>query len=444
MQAQTFETRSQSLAWSKSGHNPALFPLLLYLGAWYVNDLFSISVMGTFITLNQLAIVVGVLHVLRQPVSWKGTKTYYRIASWFIAYNAATVIAVLYSLLIYGGFNVNYFSIVANTIWFLTVGRYLSHGLTPREWKLVIRVLLIGTLVAVSAGILEYFKGSPLLNTPYGILPTTFWIRGLHTDKVDFGTSMIVGILIMFGLFQLSTNSFRKTISLPVIIGIGVFLFLSRSWTSYVGAVVAMLFVITARTARTRKNNLALFLGSLFVIVGLVFYLPQNPLFQQTEIANTLKFNTQIDQYETYNFRYQSVVASFQRFLEAPLLGGGFGRASEISKVILNDPKAPLPHTGFATLMIEQGLLGLIPFIGLLLVLSRLIIKAWQGNIWSENVPIPMRILIVGLAGVLLVRFLVYFFYLTLSFYFSWAALLLAATVPQAHPAANQQPDVTG
>ncbi|MBI5960534.1 MAG: O-antigen ligase family protein [Chloroflexi bacterium] len=242
---------------------------------------------------------------------------------------------------------------------------------------------------------------------------------------------MMIGILIVFGHFQTAVTGDRKIFSMLLILGMGILLILSRSWTSYLGVGIALVFVVTARIEQSRARNISLVAALLVVIGGLIFYLPQNPLYQQVETANVFKYKLQVEQYENYNYRYQSVEASYRYFLENPVFGGGFGRAADISRIILNNPEAPLPHTGFATLMIEQGLLGLIPFLGLLMMLAQLAVQAWKGRLWGENVPVPIRILIIGVGGFLLARYLSYFFYLTLSIYFSWAALMLAAIGPR-------------
>src|SRR5688572_21220813 len=94
--------------------NPALWPLLAYLGVWYINDIFTLPIGGITITLNQIVIVLGIFYVLSAPRRLNGTSEYRRIAIWLIVYLLVTTLSVLHAFFVYNSFNANYISVMAN------------------------------------------------------------------------------------------------------------------------------------------------------------------------------------------------------------------------------------------------------------------------------------------------------------------------------------------
>lgn len=403
--------------------NPALLPFVLYLGAWYINDLLSISLGSISITINQLVVIYGILHIIRLPYKMEGSPIFKKIAFFLFLYNISVLVSLAHSVFVFQYINLNVISVFMNSWWFFTVGRYLSLGLTSEDWKLIQKIFLVGTLVILMTGVAEYLYGDNLLETSYGTLSGQFWIRGLHIDKVDYASSAIAGVLLLWGISQSSRTPDRKIRNLLGLVILIFLIILSRSWTGYTGLIISLFLYFMSSKAKKVP-----FIISVVVFISIIaFLLPQSQFYEDLYSANDLKFSLQIEDINNNNFRYKVFVISNEYFLTTPLLGAGFGRSADVVKEIMNDPDAPLPHNALSTVMVEQGIVGLIPF--LLLVFS--IIGVWFSALKTKNlspaIPNGIQVFLIGFAGLVFARFVLYYFYLSLSIYYIWAVLLIAS-----------------
>jgi hypothetical protein len=407
---------------------------LLYLFAWLINDPFSVVVdvpgIGPFpFTPTQFAVVCGMAIVLASRQRGVRTRFSQKAVLWLLLYFAAVLAGFIYAYVAYGVAATVLFSIGANTVWFLTIAPCLSKGVSSQDWNKVQRMLIFGGMLAVLTGLWEFHRGDFLISTgpimSKGTLPGHFWVRGLHVDRIDYATNIVMAMLVVVpALARPHVRTLARATSL-LLTGVMLFLLvLSASWTGIVAGTAALL--VGSALVVKGYSRVVLLLLLVATALMLVVVIPHLPNAGSLARSFETKYTRQVSDYETTNFRYLSIVASIRGFLSSPLMGIGLGRSGEYMRVALGLYKPIVPHTAITNVLLEQGLVGTVPFVGLIITLYSRLFRYLRGNSADPDEWLTYRVWIVGMGIFIAIRSISYFHYLDNSVYFLWAALLTA------------------
>lgn len=224
--------------------------------------------------------------------------------------------------------------------------------------KLITLEIFIGSLIFIVYFIVTFLFPS-LKNLQSNGYQLTRSFFGLHNHLGDF-----LGLTIIY--FSLINKIPFVLILLPVFI-------LSYSRSAYLSLLITSLFVSVSKSIFSKKFFLILIGFCLFFWVSFSIS-GENSLFQQglTQFHQSTGVETKSLDSNRFEYLRQSVLG----FWESPILGWGSGNFGQVSYKFRQFPSdwTETPHNIFLSVLINNGILGLLPF----LVLIYLILK--HGN----------------------------------------------------------------
>ena len=258
--------------------------------------------------------------------------------------------------------------------------------------KFISTLIVIAGLIVSIIGLLQLF-GLNILNLIPNPRPgSTLGIR-------NFASEYLIGVIPFAFISLIICKSKRvKIIFLFVIICVMSYLFLLRSRAAYVTLLISLIFFVTLLIIFYKKNNLKinlkkdLSLITLALIISLLigFFQPTNIDKERENLQTTVASVFDTD-YAPNIARIKYYKTSFEMFKENPLLGIGtgawFGLYPKYNSEDYTDGNifftANLnPHNDFLEILTENGIIGFLLFITLIVLSIIKLIKHCNKNIY--------------------------------------------------------------
>lgn len=425
-----------------SDRHPGVTALLFYYGAFVFGQLLAVPVslgfMDTVVTLTQLVIVGSIAWFVATGATKRRSMLARRVTTLLIMYCAICGL----SFVVTRSAASELISTVINVVWLVVVGGSLSSGVSPAEFTRLFRGLLLLTVVPVACGLIELVTRAPLFTygvMARGISESVFYIRGTHTDKLDFAAEMALCIfLCVAGLLNRARRPAGRAFLFWTAGIAAVLIAFSWSTTGILGLVVGlalqMLFYSRSQVATAFSVVALVGMFIYFCFTSLSVGAGQLEAYQQ---KFSLEQSYRADG-EMRSFRTASMKACITGAVASPIWGIGFGNQFEYIQNALNTAK-PMNAHSVLSVFLELGFVGGLPFAILLLILLRATIQAARSSTRGDPVMGDLGPVAVALTGFTLVRYLFYFHYLNSSQDFIWISVVLLANA-QAGLAARRAP----
>lgn len=350
--------------------SPAVVAILVAYGAFVVNDPIAekLQQMALF-SLRHVAVVFGVIVCLTVG-GRRGEFRYLSMAAAFGAAYAAMCITSLAATWDNQGPQNLYrvMGISGNIAWACIVGRAMT-SLRAADWRCLFLGLFILGLIPLASGALEYFKGDYLIT--FGTMGekgrgSFLFIRGLHTDKVDFATAISVPLLLsLWGTTDPTVHWRAKVLFLGVLATALWLLAFSFSTTGITGLGCGVLACVGSATRRPAQL-LGVAVISVIIVGGGLYLMGSTDLGGVHAAQYRLKFARQVEQAAESNFRLLAARTCFERFLERPITGMGFGQ--HVSAIEQAMPFGGGNAHSVASVFADVGIAGGVAVIGYLYV----------------------------------------------------------------------------
>jgi len=229
-------------------------------------------------------------------------------------------------------------------------------------------------------------SGLPLLYMSEGYVRNSKGFQGILNHPQAYGIYMIVPTIWLTGIWLV--NKKVSSIMKIIILGGWITIFATRSRAAILAAILGILFTVVIaffRRPSWNKNLLMfirkpVFIAMIFLVI-IVMIFPRNIV---KETIGDFIYKTPGSIYENiYNSRGFLIERSWKNFKEHPLIGIGFGVASDKEKFIIKESKninIPLgasTEKGFliTALLEEVGIIGTLLFLIFFIELAKPIIK---------------------------------------------------------------------
>jgi O-antigen ligase len=322
-------------------------------------------------------------------------------------------------------------SMAANIGWFLVVGATLRTGVSLPEWRRLCSGILAISLIPIGCGLIELVTGRPLFTHGLmgnGLSESVFYVRGTHTDKLDFSFEMALCIFIgVAGLLSRDRSLNRRflwgTTGLAALL-----IAFSWSTTGLIGVAVGLVLI----TVFLRSSGQMLGAITLVGLLGLAVY----AFFASTSIgegqkeAYELKVNLETgtrDSGVASSFRVLSIEACISGAVKNPFTGIGFGNQFEYIQIATGTQKPMNAHTALSVFL-ELGFVGGLPFAILVLITVRSALRTARSIVPDDAVAQELGLIAIAFTGYTIVRYVFYFHYLNSSQDFIWMTLVLMAS----------------
>lgn len=415
--------------------NPACYVLIALFLAHCFNDLLSTPLIGGFpITPVQIVILLSTLYLIIKG----GKLNSKRVSKIFTpAYLYLIVIAIstILTFIEHGQFEVYVLTFGFNLMLLRFLAPLLSNGLSATDVKNVVLIFCyLIFLLCVIPGLVEFITRTTLLPTQKGISSNIFYIRGLFTDKIEFGTILGVLIFILVLILESRTSTFGKIIIISLIFISTLLIFFSFSSTAIVGTVSGIVVLFMSRVRGIFFKAFA----SVLLIFVLYSIIEDTPLFEEQVKSYELKYSLNVDRYDERNFRYLSFVKGFDSFFENPFFGSGVSQSQVVIQQLLGTRKQVNPHNILSTELIDYGLFGTVFMAIFLYRLYKLMTLDYIG---CKNEPhlFFLHRLVLALGVLLMFRLTLYYHRFDQTIYFLWIALLIATYGTAIRAAKNWQ-----
>ncbi len=316
-------------------------------------------------------------------------------------------------------------ALLAATIFQATLGVRVFNGVIPLSVLSELDQVVVTLMV---------FVGSVIFLRPAGVVPA------LAAYLLSFMTVSVVGILHfarpsvlrrldLFWMVSPDASRFRATGVIPNANFLGLFVGMGVAWLTitigwYVwsrrpvpalaGVVAAASGTATLLLTLSRAAIVAAGVGVAIavarrsvrvalamLIAGVVVAVVAYPAFLDLRLGQTFGSASQAGlaaQAESDSMRATQAVAAVKAFLDAPLLGHGFGTFSALSPGYSGQDVLTSAHNTYLKLAAEQGLVGLSLFVGLLAAIA---IGLWRAGFgpWSAGLAVVGVIAAFSLSG---------------------------------------------
>lgn len=404
--------------------NPALKPFIILFFAFSFSDALSTPILGGIpITPVQIAILYGIF-ILKRKRNVSIIPTPIINIQWPILIYYSIII--LSTLLVWFdfGLNVSFLTIGFNLYWFLTMLPFLSKGINESDILKFLRLLQgIILFVTVPSGLYELITHTHVLSTQYGLAENTFYLRGFHIDKLEFGSMLACGSFISLVNFIIEPGFKKKLFNMIVLFLTTFLITFSFSTTSILGMITGIALILLFKSKRM------LLLLPFLIAIGYIGkeLILETELYSDLSKAYELKYTLSVEQYEEKNFRYSAILTALEKFQDAPFFGYGVGRSGEIIMEKLIEEKPINSHNLIADELIEYGLIGFIPLIIFLVRLYRLLFIQIKKQLVFFIYYEAFFLLAFALGFFLIFRFMLYYHRFDQTFYFIWAAFVIAS-----------------
>lgn len=393
--------------------NPVTYSLILLIVFQSVNDWFSINFGAP--TPVQLILVGSILFNLQHSFK-RIAKT--KIEHFLIIYGLVVLVHTCLADLDGGGI-----SILINLTWLISSIPLLSAGFNANDWKYLKRtIFLTVTLITIPSGFYELYNHAHILQTKYGLVEAVFYIRGLHIDKLEFGTFLAIGIFLSFNSLFISAEklSLKSYLALLIIFCSAVVLILSSfSMTSIIGVGIGIISLLLVA-----KRYVMLLLVTSVAVPILVFQIQKTDIYKEQQRAYELKYDQSVTNIDESNFRYLSFNVAIDAFFEKPIFGYGIGESGEVVRKRLKLSKNINPHNIIANELLDFGLIGMIPLVLILIKVFKASVLRIEPNKGRQiGFLIEMRNVLTGLTFFMFTRLILYYHRFDQTFYLIWVAL---------------------
>lgn len=244
---------------------------------------------------------------------------------------------------------------------------------SEKDIELVMKVLLCFFLVSSLIGLFQYgFQN----NTSGEIIR----ISGLTGNSNRFTSYALTGIMLCIYFWE-NENRIIRIVLFGAMSVMLVAVLISGSRGGVLFTLVALLYYFL-RQAKARKQSLLILISVIVVLVVSWQFIPSTLKIRISEIPNAIMLGE-----DTVGLRYSAWKAALELWKQSPLLGIGSGRFQYYNQTYNLVPENNLivPHNMFVTVLVENGLFGSIPFLGMLLLTTVLIFKAERNSLGNEK-----------------------------------------------------------
>lgn len=415
--------------------NRGLLALFLYYAATLVNDpiVLHFGVPGV-LTPKQIAIALGILIAIPHLKRW-GARTeslFTKSVSWLIAFYGISFVS--YAVVSVFGIvdedvSITFITTGANILWLFTTGSLLSRGLSIRDQhKLTWGLLFLG-LIPLFSGLYEASLGRPIMSGGFAEngIGDFFWVRGFHTDKVDFVSALAPGLFLAYVLF-INTGLRRGWYWLLYLLASAYLVFASFSTTGMLGTIGGLLALALIGTSARAKVTLVM---ALLVVYGILSVAANTERGQYLVFRYQVKYERQSENMEQTNSRYAMARICLDAFWTSPVWGHGTGSSRELISTNLpshmGSGRLKSAHS-VVSVLADLGLLGAIPFFLFWAHLYRGIVRAARKRMMAA-LDGETRMLVqlsVAMSFLVLARLLIYYHHMANSAFIIWPAIVYA------------------
>lgn len=400
--------------------NKAFLSLSLLLIAQLINDWCAITI--GFPTPVQ---IIMILSIILLPWKLNKSKDFCKIRNYIVYY--LFFILLSFSLINYSRNSLfQLLSIVINSIYLLRIiQNFKQKAICYSDLLNFFNTILLSIVfITIPSGIIELVTHKNILNFDKGLSDALFYIRGLHIDKIDFGTYLSLGSFVGLGmLFSNAINFYYKFLSFIVIVFSLLLVALSFSTTSIIGLGFGLLIIFILSPIKSTFQYVMISIFLIAIFSGLV----KTDLAKMQIDAYELKYNLQVEHYKERNSRYMMLSKSVSLFSESPLWGHGFDRSAYLFQKVLKWYKPLNAHNFFANELINNGVLGFIPLFLLFFNFFYLSIKAVKDNKMYVNFKfVNFSFIGAGLSCFILFRLMLYYHNFNNTIYIIWSAIVFS------------------
>ncbi len=247
---------------------------------------------------------------------------------------------------------------------------FILGSITIRNKNDLLQIILISIISMVIPSLVALYQlvNNTGLTLSYQDVPNRLFGTFAHPNLFAF--SLTLSIALSLAMFLKNKNT-----SIKFLYG---FAFLSYSGllalTYTRGAWILFIFmIISAGILKLRK---------LLIISTLIFfclYLTVGP------VKDRINSITTLSPYSSITWRFNLWRDSFEYIKEAPILGHGTGTSEELIKIRRGSfLGSTAPHNDFLKILLENGIFGIIAFLGIFFVLSKKLFLGFSRNSSSE------------------------------------------------------------
>ena len=359
--------------------NKAFIPITLLFVAFLFNDWWSVQF--GFPTPIQVVILGTILFYWRNFFASVRVPIVRRVRQFIYLYVVYVWISTAIVYFEYGYFDQTSLTITFNLLFVQVLMPYLVKGFSEYEMKTITKIIFFGIIfITIPSGIYEYVTDQNILKTVYGLSPNVFYLRGLHIDKLEFGSVLAVG-----GFLALGQVPARKTWSLLfafVFMLCSLLILLTYSTTTIVGYVLGLLIMLPY--FKKTIHRIPILVGMIALVV---VFVSNSRLFEQQLESYNVKYKLNVVYAAESNFRLRALEAGVEKFNESPIFGNGIGR----SGIVIYDYFRSIPdmwfyprfdifenvnsHNIFINEILDFGIIGFLPLFLLLYFTYRLLFR---------------------------------------------------------------------
>jgi O-antigen ligase len=395
--------------------NPGLLSLSILFIAFSFNDFWSINF--GLPTPIQVAILWGIYYNFKKSCT-KTNNSYWLLlvsmSCYLIMYLTITVIDF--------DINPNFYvvSIIFNSLFLFSLLPFLASGCVQSDWnKLVIIIQVVVSVISVPPAMYELITHQNFITAQTGLAENVFYLRGLHLDKLEFGSIMALGSFISIIQFFNTENTQKyRNFSVLLFSVCTLLLAFSYSTTSIMGFVTGLTLILFF------VNKKILWYMPIFLLFGWLAkdIVMQTSLFAEQQANYELKYKLNVEMADERNFRKIAIEKSLLAFEKEPWLGYGIEKNAEVTQKLMLSDKPVNSHNIFANELVNMGILGFAPLLCYVLFLYFFSFQS------SKNTPQYVRDigLIAKAIGIFTAfRFILYYHRFDQTFYGIWAALVV-------------------
>lgn len=395
--------------------NPGVLSITLLFIAFSFNDWWSI-VIG-LPTPIQLIIIWGIYYHITFNI--KNKENNYKILTLLLL--TYLMYILLFSFFDFNNtINLTFITIAFNIIYLISLFPLLASGVSEKDYnKFTLIAQIVITIISCPPGLYEVITHSNFIDTKYGISEELFYLRGLHIDKLEFGSIMAFGGFIsLITYLNSNLNRNRKKYSLILFFFTTFLLTFSYSTTSILGYAVGVFIIIL----KLSKKKL-LYLPFLIVLIFLgKDMISATELFQEQQKSYELKYTLNVEAADEKNFRWIAIQKSLEAFSNNPIFGHGSETNGLILKELMHTSKSINSHNIFANELVNFGIIGFSP---LLIYLISLYFFSFKANNIDKLYVKELSLLVKSIGAFTFFRLMLYYHRFDQTFYIMWGALTI-------------------
>ncbi|MEK7539802.1 MAG: O-antigen ligase family protein, partial [Patescibacteria group bacterium] len=294
------------------------------------------------------------------------------------------------------------------TAFTILVSLFLPNILTSEaKLKTMLTVIIIGMGVTCAFGIYQFagdLAGLPTSLTGLRDLYTKDIlgfprIQSTALEPLYFANYLLLPLSLLLTLFLKKHSPFSRNVSIVLLLLAGINFVLTVSRGGYIAGAVSVLFIaaFTLRQLFTLRN-----LVTVAVIVVLVGGISVRFLNQGEALEKFVVHAQNIFGGASYSERVETYEIAYRAILEHPLLGigmGSFGPYASYHPYVVPSQGYQIVNNEYLELAAENGILGLVAFVVILVTLAVRTVKAYRQtqSSWLKSVIIGLSAALIGI-----------------------------------------------